>query len=120
MRGAAFAAFAAAAAIALAGCCTVWKTSDGGRDMCYVHTDGWSLLGLMPIVSGDPADPNRLSPLLFTDVALLDVNMTLLDDEMRKGGYSGVRNLSSYTTSEDVFFILLKRIAVHTSAELLK
>ena len=88
--------------------------------MCYVRTDGWLLLGVVPIVSGDPAKPNRLSPKLFKETTRLDVNVRLLDDEMRRGGFTRTRELSSYVTSENVLFILLKRVAVHTSAELLR
>ncbi len=111
---------AVAVAFAASGCCTVWRTSEGGRDMCYVHTDGWLLFGVVPIVSGDPEDPNLCSPKFFTETTRLDVNMKLLDDEMRHGGFTRTRELSSYVTSENVLFILLKRVAVHTSAELLR
>lgn len=111
---------ALAVALAASGCCTVRRTSDGGRDMCYVHTDGWLLLGAVPIVSGDPAEPNLFSPKFFERTTRLEVNVGLLDDEMRRGGFTGVREMSSYITSEDVLFILLKRVAVHTSAELLR
>lgn len=106
--------------VAAAGCCTVRRTSDGGRDMCYVQIDGWRLLGLVPIVSGDPKEPNFFSPKLFAETTSLDASMQLLDGEMRRGGFSSVRNLSSYITSEDAIFLLLQRVEVHTSAELVR
>lgn len=110
----------AVAWLVAAGCCTVRRTADGGRDLCYIQIDGWRLLGLAPIVSGDPKKPNRWSPKLFADTTSLDASMKLLDDQMRRGGFSSVRNLSSYITNEDAIFLLLQRVEVHTSAELVR
>ena len=105
---------------ALCGCCTVTLCRKGGRDMVEVTNSSLKLFGFVPIVSGDPEYPNRESGVWFCDSLLLDVNMMLLDDAMRKHGYRSFRDISSYKTHESCFLFILKRDVFHTSAELLR
>ena len=109
-----------ALAAALCGCCTVKFSHEGGKDMVEVTNSSLKLFGLVPIVSGDPEYPNRDVSVWFCDSLLLDVNMMLLDDAMRKHGYRSFRNISSYKTHESCFLLLLWRDVFHTSAELIR
>ena len=108
-----------ALAAALCGCCSVQISKSGGRDVAEVKNYGWKLLGLVPLASGNPEEPNNECCLLFTDSVFLDVNMMLLDDAMKKHGYRSFRNISTYTTTENALF-LFNRKAYHTSAELIR
>ena len=109
-----------ALAAALSGCCTVKFSHEGGRDMVEVTNSSLKLFGAVPLVSGDPEYPNKEVCVWFCDSLLLDVNMMLLDDAMRKHGYRSFRDISSYKTHESCFLFILKRDVFHTSAELLR
>ena len=104
---------------ALAGCCTVKISKDGGHDVAEVKNCGWKLFGCLALASGNPEEPNNECCLLFTDSLSLDVNMMLLDDTMRKHGYRSAKNIFSYTTNENALFIF-SRLTYHTSAELIR
>ena len=104
---------------ALCGCCSVEICKDGGRDMVKVENESFRLFGCFSIWSGDPEYPNRQVTLWFCDSLLLDVNMMLLDDAMKKNGYTSFRNITTYKTSEDILF-LFSRKKLHTSAELIR
>ena len=106
-------------AAALAGCCTVKISKEGGRDLVEVKNCGWKFLGLWAVATGDPEEPNNECCLLFIDSLFLDVNMMLLDNAMRKYGYRSFKNISTYTTRENALFIF-SRQAYRTSAELVK
>jgi len=121
MRRSAFAAFLSAVVLAAAGgCCSVQRTSEGGREMVYIENTGWKLLNLIPIASGDPEYPNREVCLWFCDSVLLEVNTMLLDETMRKEGFRSVRNVASHMSDEQAIPFLFKRYSYHTSAELLR
>ena len=115
MKRLAFALFAAM----LAGCCSVKISRDGGKDLVEVKNCGWKLLGLVPLASGNPEEPNNECCLLFTDSVFLDVNMMLLDDAMRKHGYRSFRNISTHTTRENALFFFSRHV-YRTSAELIR
>ena len=104
---------------ALCGCCSYEIRKEGGKDMVMVENESFRFLGLFSIWSGDPEYPNRQVTLWFCDSLLLDVNMMLLDEAMRKNGYSSFRNISTYKTSEDMLF-LFSRKTLRTSAELIR
>ena len=116
MRKVIFFAFLAAA---LCGCCSYEIRKEGGKDVVLVENESFRLLGCFSIWSGDPEYPNKQVTLWFCDSLLLDVNMMLLDDAMRKNGYSSFQNISTYKTSEDMLF-LFRRKKLYTSAELLR
>ena len=110
----------ALAALLFNGCCSVTVCKDGGHDLVTIENTGWKFLGLMPIASGDPEYPNQEVSVWFCDSILLEVNMMMLDDAMRKYGYTDFKNLVSYKTQENSFLLFFKRYTYHTSAELLK
>ena len=120
MKSAALALLLLGAASALSGCCTATLCREGDRSVCYIQNNGWSLFGVVPIVSGDPKAPNCWNSRWFRDTVTLDTNMKILDKMMKDNSYTKSRSLASYTTHEDVFFLILRRRACHTSAELLK
>lgn len=103
----------------LCGCCNVRITQDTGRNVIEVDNTSWRLFGLFAIASGDPEYPNRDVCVWFCDSQILDVNMMLLDDAMRRNGYSGFKNISTYRTKENVLFIF-NRQKLCTSAELIR
>ena len=104
---------------ALCGCCSYEIRTEGGKDVVMVENESFRFLGLFSIWSGDPEYPNRQVTLWFCDSLLLDVNMMILDDAMRKNGYSSFQNISTYKTSEDVLF-LFRRKKLRTCAELIR
>ena len=106
-------------AAALCGCCSYEIRKEGGKDMVMVENESFRLLGCFSIWSGDPEYPNRGVTLWFCDSLLLDVNMMLLDDAMRKNGYLSFKGISTYKTSEDMLF-LFSRKTLRTSAELVR
>lgn len=106
---------------ATCGCASVHMCSEGGRTMVDIQNTGWYLFNFIPLASGNPDDPNGHTCKLFRQTTTVENNMKLLDYAIRQdGGYAGYRNLVSYTTDENVLFILFKRLACHTSAELIK
>ena len=104
---------------ALCGCCSVEIRREGGHDMVEVENESFRLFGCFSVWSGDPEYPNQQVTLWFCDSLLLDVNMMLLDDEMRKNGYTSFKNISTYKTRENILF-LFTRNKLHTSAELIR
>ena len=104
---------------ALCGCCSYEIRTEGGKDVVMVENESFRLLGLFSIWSGDPEYPNKQVTLWFCDSLLLDVNMMILDDAMRKNGYSSFGNISTYKTTESLLF-LFSRHTLHTSAELIR
>ena len=106
-------------AAALCGCCSYEIRKEGGKDVVLVENESFRFLGLFSIWSGDPEYPNRQVTLWFQDSLLLDGNMMILDEAMRKNGYSSFQNISTYKTSEDMLF-LFRRKKRYTSAELVR
>ena len=106
-------------AATLCGCCSYEIRKEGGKDIVLVENESFRFLGCFSIWSGDPEYPNRQVTLWFCDSLLLDVNMMLLDDAMRQNGYSSFQTISTYKTSEDMFF-LFSRKKLYTSAELIR
>ena len=104
---------------ALCGCCSYEIRNEGGKDIVMVENESFRLFGCFSIWSGDPEYPNRQVTLWFCDSLLLDVNMMILDEAMRKNGYSSFQNISTYMTSEDMLF-LFRRKKLYTSAELIR
>ena len=104
---------------ALCGCCSYEIRKEGGKDVVLVENESCRFLGCFSIWSGDPEYPNQQVTLWFCDSLLLDVNMMLLDDAMRKNGYTSFKNISTYKTRENILF-LFTRNKLHTSAELIR
>lgn len=108
----------AAAAAILGGCATVNVNRDD-RTMVVIENTGWYLFNFIPIASGNPDHPNRFSSRWFSNVVTLKNNMKMLNAVMTDEGATQVKDLTSYTTDEKVFVILLARHTYHTSAELI-
>ena len=119
-----------ALAAILSGCASVRQSSifqdvqveDGEIpiEMVEIENSGWELFKFIPLASGDPERPNRLSCCWFRDTVTLQNNLNLLDMEMKARDARKFNNLTSYNTEETFLFILLTRNAYHTSALLLK
>lgn len=122
--------FATMAIIACAGCATVNTASDyhgmgvehGETPIETVEIEnvGWFLFKFIPLGSGNPLAPNRCSSKLFQNTVTLQNNLEMLEDEMERVNATRVTNLTSRKTDESVLWILLSRVACHTSAVLLK
>ena len=104
---------------ALCGCCSYEIRKEGGKDVVMVENESFRFLGCFSIWSGDPEYPNKQVTLWFCDSLLLDVNMMILDEAMRKNGYSSFQNISTYKTTESLLF-LFSRHTLNTSAELIR
>jgi hypothetical protein len=100
------------------GCATVDSSCAGGKHLLSIKNSGWRLFTLIPLASGDVHHPNINSTRFFQDTTSLENNITMLDNEVKKAGARGFKNLSSTIREENVLFILLSRRIYHTSAEL--
>lgn len=104
--------------LTLCGCASI-DISHKGATMIEIENTGWYLFNVIPIASGDPTKPNENSYCLFKDTVTLENNMMMLKNAMKHEGPVKAVNITSYTTDENIFVILLKRYAYHTSAELM-
>ena len=107
------------AALMFGGCTVIETSRQGDRTMVSVMNTGWYLFNFIPLASGDPSAPNSHNPIFFRKTVNLENNVKMLDYAMRKEGASGFREIVSHTTDETFLFILVKRHACYTSAELL-
>ena len=114
----------------LAGCTTVRysttfhdvKVEDGETplEIVEIENSGWELFKFIPLASGNPQKPNRLSCRWFRNTVTLQNNLDLLEQEMKARVATRFTNLISRNSEESFLFILLTRNAYHTSAVLLK
>ena len=114
----------------LAGCTTVRysttfhdvKVEDGETplEIVEIENSGWELFKFIPLASGNPEKPNRLSCRWFSNTVTLQNNLNLLEQEMKTRVATRFTNLTSRNSEESFLFILLTRNAYHTSAVLLK
>ena len=117
-------------ALLLAGCTTVRysttfhdvKVEDGETplEIVEIENSGWELFKFIPLASGNPQKPNRLSCRWFSNTVTLQNNLNLLEQEMKTRVATRFTNLTSRNSEESFLFILLTRNAYHTSAVLLK
>ena len=117
-------------ALLLAGCTTVRysttfhdvKVEDGETplEIVEIENSGWELFKFIPLASGNPQKPNRLSCNWFSNTVTLQNNLNLLEQEMKTRVATRFTNLTSRNSEESFLFILLTRNAYHTSAVLLK
>lgn len=80
----------------------------------------WLVLGCLPLGSGDPLLPNECACRLFVNTATLENNIRMLEKAARDRGAARLANLTSHTSDESKFFILVTRRAIRTSACLIK
>ncbi len=114
----------------LAGCTTVRysttfhdvKVEDGETplEIVEIENSGWELFKFIPLASGNPEKPNRLSCRWFSNTVTLQNNLNLLEQEMKTRVATRFTNLTSRNSEESFLFVLLTRNAYHTSAVLLK
>ena len=114
----------------LAGCTTVRysttfhgvKVEDGETplEIVEIENSGWEVFKFIPLASGNPQKPNRLSCRWFSNTVTLQNNLNLLEQEMKTRVATRFTNLTSRNSEESFLFILLTRNAYHTSAVLLK
>lgn len=102
----------------LSGCVSITTSTVGEREMIVIENNGWKFLNCMPIASGDPDYPNQEVSIWFRDSVTLNNNMWMLNEEIKKRGARGFKDLCSYKTEEQTFLFLFKRYTLHTSAEL--
>lgn len=117
-------------AAALGGCATIDRldgklckeSADGMVPLKAVHVmnTNWLLLSFIPLASGNPDRPNECSCCWFTNTVTLDNQLRMLAAESKRVGAKRADDLLSYSSKESVFFFLLKREKIHTSAVLVK
>ncbi len=104
--------------LALSGCASVYVSDEGGKTLATVDNTCWYLFNTIPLASGNPDKPNRISLRLFDETVTLENNMKILESAMHEHHAIELLNLNSYTTDESILFFLLTRHACYTSAEL--
>ena len=101
----------------LAGCATVQVASENGRTMVDAENSSWRIFWWLPLGGGDCEDPNDDFCVWFRSTVTLENNMKLLDYAREKKGARSVKDVQSFVTDDHYLFIL-RRTALHTSAEL--
>ena len=122
-------AFCVAAAL-VGGCATIDRldgsmvknTEDGLVPVEEIHimNTNWRLLSFIPIASGNPAKPNKCSCCWFSNTVTLDTQVSMLEAEVKRVGAKKAVNVFTDHGRESVFFFLLGRDKLHTSAVLVK
>lgn len=102
------------------GCATIGYSEAGGKRMVEITNTGWFLLGFIPLAAGNPDKPNRCSCSLFSNTVNLDSNMKMLGAALSERKEDRAIDITSHTSDEGVFVLLLKRYACHTSAQLIR
>lgn len=106
------------AALFAAGCATVKVDDEGGHRLCEIENNYWSLLGLVPLGSGDPELPNKNLCSFFQNTATVENNLKMLADACRRHHSGDVQNVVSHVVNRNYCFILCRH-TLHTSAELM-
>lgn len=123
-------AFAVVSSFLVAGCATIDRI-DGDRcapvgsdatpvEAVQVMNTNWLLLSFLPIASGDPEDPNRVTCRWFRNTATLQNQMNMLEAEARRVGADKALDVTTAYSDEDVFLLLFRREKILTSAILVK
>lgn len=103
----------------VSGCASV-SVCNQGNDMVVVQNSGCFLFYILPLFSGDPDYPNQQVCNWFDNTVKLETNMRLLDEEARRQGATGLRNVVNHPDDDTLVFLILKRKIIRTSAELVK
>ncbi len=88
--------------------------------MCVVDNTCLQAFGFIPLVSGDVDSPDDDGMVLFRDTTTVANNVRLVERAMRGRRATGLRNLTSYRTDEQILIFLLKRTTLRSSAELVQ
>lgn len=120
----------ALAAAALCGCSTTLTRLPAPKGLheptvqplATVEVSNASLLFLsfLPIASGDPSAPNSGGSLWFTDTTTVESQLKMLEDEAARIGATRAVDVTTLRTDESLFFFLLQREKIHTSAVLVR
>lgn len=77
-------------------------------------------LSFLPIASGDPSAPNSGACTWFEDTTTVESQLKMLDDEAARIGATRAVDVTTLRTDESLFFFLLQREKIHTSAVLVR
>jgi len=77
-------------------------------------------LSLLPIASGDPQSPNGGDSTWFADTTTVENQLKMLADESARIGATRAVDVTTLRTDESLFFFLLQREKIHTSAVLVR
>jgi len=103
----------------LGGCATVTLTRAEGRTTVDIQNTCWYPFCIFPIGSGDPDAPNVKCCVWFRDKADVENNMKMLRDLCEREHAHAI-NVQTKYDDEKISFVLLKRLACNTTAELIK
>lgn len=78
------------------------------------------LLSFLPIASGDPQSPNSWGCTWFEDTTTVENQMRMLEAEASRIGATRAVDMTTLRTDESLFFFLLQREKIHTSAVLVR
>ena len=78
------------------------------------------LLSCIPIASGDPQSPNSGDCTWFEDTTTVANQLMMLENEASRVGATRAMNVATLKTDEALFFFLLQREKIHTSAVLVR
>lgn len=117
-------------AVALCGCSTTLTRlpapkglhEPNAQPLAAVEVSNASLLFLsvLPIASGDPSAPNSGGGLWFEDSTTVANQLKMLEDEAARIGATRAVDVTTLRTDESLFFFLLQREKIHTSAILVR
>jgi len=120
MKRLTLAALAVALCLALPTGCTSVDVCNQGKDMVVIQNSGFFLLCCLPLFSGDPDYPNQQVCNWFDDTVKLKTNIRLLNEEIRRQGALGARNIVSHREDDVYYYLVFKRKIYRTSAELIR
>ena len=103
----------ALAALLAQGCVTVRENrlADGSLAI-EIHDNGWYVLGVLPVVSGNP---DGRWPHWFTSDVTPEKTMYVLDRIVAREDPEKIGTLISRREDEDILFVI-NRVSIHTSA----
>ena len=92
------------------------------QPLATVEVSNASLLFLsfLPIASGDPQSPNGGGSIWFEDTTTVENQLKMLADESARIGATRAVDVMTLRTDESLFFFLLQREKIHTSAVLVR
>lgn len=99
------------------GCCAVRVSTKGDRTLCDADNSCLLVCNVIPLFSGDPKYPNKNECIGFENTTTVSNNLVLINRERMRHKADALRDVTSFRTEEQVFFFLLKRSTLHTSAE---
>lgn len=98
------------------------KVEDGLEpvEVVDIYNTNWLLLSLLPIASGDPANPDGWTTKFFRDTVTAENQMRMLEAEMARVGATRAVDVATVTNDESAFLIAFLREKIHTTAVLVR